>query len=169
MTFEDLLPILSKIRGVTFASMDTTTKVALTGGKKNPMKDRVTKVCKNHRVMLFTNQNSNGYQNMVRRRLEQEGKTISFDVAERKWGIRVPNLPVIEHNGKYYLEVIFLYSGSVEYFLDGEQISDGSIEGMPIKSVDSGRQGLEADHSVIVRTFALDSINEIRLMKEVLV
>ena len=166
MKLSDIMPLLEKIRGATFASMDTRTSVKLTGGKKNPMKDRVWKVCKNHRVMIFTNQNSNAYQNMVRRRLEKEGKTINFDVAPRAWGTRIPNTPIIEHNGKYYLDVIFLAPGSIEYFLDDEQISEGSIEGMPIKSVESGRQGLEPNNKVVVRTFSLDSIETIRLMKE---
>lgn len=166
MEFNDLLPILERIKGVTFASMDTETKVSLLGGKKNPMKDRVTKCSTNHRVMLFTNQNSNGYQNMVNRRLEKEGKQVDFAVAERKWGQRLPNLPIVEHNGKYYLEVIFLASGSVDYFLDGNPIDQEDIEGFPSPKTDSGRQGLDNDNKVIVRTFALDSIKAIRLMKE---
>lgn len=166
MQLEDIQPILERIKGVTFASMDTRTKVALKGGKKNPMKDRVWKVSKKHRVMLFTNSNSNGYENMVRRRLEKEGKTMSFDVAPRPWGQRIPGTPLVEHKGKYYIEVIFLASGSIEYFLDDDQISEGDIEGMPITPEDSGRQGLEAENKVIVRTFALESIEAIRLLKE---
>lgn len=166
MKFEELEPILSKIRGVTFASMDTKTIVALKGGKKNPMKDRVSKVSTNHRIMLFTNQNSNGYENMVRRRLEKEGKDISFDVTPRVWGTRLPNLPVVEHNGKYYLEVIFLVGGKSEYFLDDELIPMGDIEGFPEQKSGSGRQGLDDEHKVVIRIFSLDSITAIRLLKE---
>lgn len=168
MTLEDLMPVLERIQGATFASMDTRTLVGLTGGRKNPMKDRVWKVSKNHRVMVFTNKNSNAYQNMVNRRLEKEGKSVDFIVAERKWGTRLPNLPIVEHKGKYYLEVIFLHSGTVEYYLDNEPIETDAIEGFKITPKDSGRQGLEPEHAVIIRTFALESITELRIMKEIL-
>lgn len=91
MTYDDVIEVLERIRGVTFASMDTVTQVKLLGGKKNPMRDRVTKHSSRHRVMLFTNQRSNGYENMVRRRLEREGLPSDFQVAPRPW---VPGFPV---------------------------------------------------------------------------
>ena len=123
MKIHDIYEVLKKIQGCTFASMDNITQVKLKGGKKNEMQGRVTKHTSNNQVMLFTNQNSNGYENMVRRRLENEGKNPdSFALGSLPWGTRVPNTPLIEHNGKYYIQVIFNRPGSSVYFLDDQEI-----------------------------------------------
>lgn len=166
MKLTDVENLLRSFQGVTFAGMDTTTKQRLLGGRKNPMVGRVNKVCRGHRVMLYTNQNTNGYENMVRRRLEAEGKDIEWNVASLPWGKRIPNTPIIVHNDKHYLQVIFLACGEVGYQLDGMPIMKEMIQGMPIEDMSSGRQGLEDENKVILRTFALDSIDAIRMMKE---
>src|SRR4051812_13236191 len=111
---------MNRIQGVTFAGMDCITIPKLKGGKKNPQQGRVTKHHKGARVMLFTNKNSSGYENMVRRRLEAEGKDPdTFVLGELQWGKRIYDSPLIEHEGKYYMQVIFLAPGTVDYFLDG--------------------------------------------------
>lgn len=167
MKIHDIYDVLKKIQGCTFASMDNITQVKLKGGKKNEMQGRVTKHTSNNQVMLFTNQNSNGYENMVRRRLEAEGKSPeSFQLGSLPWGTRVPNTPLIEHNGKYYIQVIFNRPGSSVYFLDDQEIQPEDIEGFDAPKISGEGQGLEDDHAVVVRTFALDSIKAIRLMGE---
>lgn len=167
MQVVQILDLLNRIQGCTFAGLDCVTKVTLKGGKKNPMQGRVTKRCMGNRVMLFTNKQSNGYENMVRRRLEAEGKNPeSFELGPLQWGKRLPNSPIIEHKGKYYLQVIFLGAGKPEYFLDGKPIEKEDIVGLPEVKEGSGRQGLEDEHKVVVRTYAMDSIQSIRLFKE---
>lgn len=153
----------SEINGTTFISIDTETVVPLTGGKKNPMQGRVTKRVTGSNVMVFTNKNSNGYENMVNRRLVQEGKDPeSFELQPRKWGTRIPNSPIIEHKDALYLEVIFLKAGVVQYYLDGSEIRISDIEGLASKQ-ESEQGGL--DNKVIIRTFAFESIKKIRINK----
>lgn len=164
MKLEQIQHLLDKISGATFAGMDTVTIPVLKGGKKNLMQGRITKFATNHRVMLFTNKNINAYNAMVRRRLIAENKDPdTFVLGSLPWGERLPNSPIIVHKEKYYLQCIFLHSGTVEYELDGVNITKEDIEGLN-ESTGSEGQGLERE--VIVRTFSLDSIDGIRLMGE---
>lgn len=167
MKYEDIEALLKSFQGCTFASMDNITNVILKGGKKNELQGRVTKRTSNNQVMLFTNEKSNGYENMVKRRLESEGKDPSqFTVGSLPWGTRVKDSPFIEHKGKYYLQVIFNKPGVSEYFLDGELIDPSQIEGLPEKKepTEENGQGLTNENAVIVRTFAIDSIESIRVL-----
>lgn len=164
MKLAQIHTLLDSIRGNTFASMDTITEVKLKGGRKNPMLGRVTKHTTGNRVQLFTS--FRGYKNMVNRRLEAEGKTPDFEPKPLPWGQRVEDSPLIEHNGKFYIQMIFQKGGESTYYLDNKVIDKSAIEGFDEKEITSGRQNLEDENSVIVRTFALDSIREIRMMGE---
>ena len=125
------------------------------------MQGRVTKTMIGASVMVFQNKASNGYENMVNRRLEAEGKDpSSFTVGPRPWGERVPNTPIVAHKGKEYLEVIFLKAGEVSYALDGKPIAKDEITGL--KDSESGEQG-GLNNKVIIRTFGLDSLIAVRL------
>jgi hypothetical protein len=171
MELEDIQHLLDKINGCTFAGLDTTTIVDLRGGKSNPYLGRVTKVCKGSRIMLFTNKKSSGYENMVKRRLEQEGKNpASFSVEAPRWGERIPDSPLFMHikDGvlNHYIQTIFLHEPkSIEYFLDGTTpIAKDNIQGLPPEPEGSGKQDL--DNEVIVRTYKLASIDAIRIFNE---
>lgn len=164
----DIASILEPIRGATFAALDTQTKVPLTGGKKNPHQGRIFKRCLGNRVMLFTNTNTSGYENMVQRRLEQAGlDPATFEAGKLPWGCRVPQTPFIDHNGNLYLQCVFLGAGDIDFFLrdnrDGEflPIAKSEIIGLSDKT-GSEHQGLERDRQVVVRTYAIDSITAIR-------
>lgn len=156
----NIIEILEKINGATFLGIDTLTDVSLTGGKKNPYQGRVTKRVFASNVMAFQNKNINGYEAMVRRRLKAEGKDADdFQLGPRVWGTRLPGLPLVEHNGKYYLEVIFIKAGQVQYLLDGSPVDPSKIEGMKERKESEGQGGLE--NKVIIRTYALESITAI--------
>lgn len=157
---------LDSIKGNTFAALDSITDVPLSGGKKNPMQGRVTKHTTGNRVQLFTSHK--GYMNMVNRRLAEEGKVADFEPAALRWGSRVDDSPLIEHNGKFYLQVIFHKGGESTYYLDNTPIAKDDIEGLKPDTQNAGRTGLEDGNEPIVRTFALDSIREIRMMGEVI-
>lgn len=162
MNFNECYELLSRIEGCTFAAMDTGTTPVLLGGKSNPMQGRIRKLALGHRVMLFSNKQSNGYLNKVRRELEREGKNPdSFKLSALPWGERVPDSPFIVHKGKHYLQCVFLASGSVHYLLDGFDIPKEAIQGLNERSGAEG-QGLTAENEVIVRTFALESIISLR-------
>lgn len=165
MKYTTLVDALQNINGSTFIGLDTLTEVKLTGGKKNPQQGRITKRMIGAHVMAFQNKNINGYQAMIDRRLIAEGKDpANFVLGERAWGTRVPNMPIIEHfkdgQTKYYLEVIFLKAGDIEYLLDGKPIPESSVIGLPVAS--TGEQG-GLDNKVIIRSFAAESIIGLRV------
>ena len=159
-----LNPSVSGINGASFIGIDTLTDVKLTGGKKNPMQGGVQKAVIGSSVMVFSNTNSNGYENMVERRLIAEGKDPqSFSLQPRVWGTRIENTPLIVHNDEYYLEVIFLKAGETSYFFNGKPIKKDLIEGLPEKA--EGEQG-GLDNKVIIRTYKVASIGRITINKE---
>jgi len=156
-----LINAISNVSGSSFVGLDTLTQVTLSGGKKNPQQGRVQKRMTGASVMVFQNKSINGYEAMIQRRLVAEGKNPnSFQLGERAWGTRVPNMPIVEHKGNYYLEVIFLKPGQVEYLLDGQVVPKSSIEGLVER--EAGEQGGLED-KVIIRTFAADSVTELRV------
>jgi hypothetical protein len=150
------------VNGSSFITIDTSTTPTLTGGKKNPHKGRVRKITTGANVMVFQNKNSNGYENMVKRRLIKEGKTPSFTLSARKWGTRLTDTPIVEHKGSYYLEVIFLHKGKTHFELDGVRIDKSKIEGL--NYTDEAVQGGLND-KVIIRTFKIDSLVNITINK----
>jgi len=165
MKYTQLVAAFANVNGNSFVGIDTLTEVKLKGGKANPQQGRVTKRMTGASVMVFQNKKVNGYAAMIARRLAAEGKDpASFVLGERKWGTRIPDMPIIEHfkDGvtKYYLEVIFLKPGAVEYRLDGAPIAKSDIIGLEER--EEGEQaGL--DNKVIIRSFAADSVTEVRI------
>lgn len=124
------------------------------------MKDRVTKFVEGSNLIIFQNQNVNGYERMVKRRLEKEGKDPqTFKLSPRRWGVRIKGTPIVTHYDKWYLEVIFLRCGKVTYFLDGEEIDKGDIEGLDEDRVEGEQGGLE--DKVIIRTYTSHTIKKI--------
>jgi len=167
MKFSTVLNAFENVNGASFVGIDTMTVPKLAGGKSNPMQGRVQKRMVGASVMVFQNKNSNGYENMVKRRLRNEGKNPdSFKLGDRKWGTRVENMPIVKHvkdgTEKNYLEVIFLKSGKTEYFLDGKSIDASEIQGLVTSHSDEKSQG-ELEDKVIVRTFDIDSVTALRV------
>jgi hypothetical protein len=152
--------INAHVNGGTFISIDTETPVKLTGGKSNPLQGRVTKRVTGSNVMVFQNKTINAYDAMVKRRLEKEGKDpASFVIGPRQWGEREDGTPFVNHNGKMYLEVIFLSCGNVEYLVDGQPYI-GNIQGLPVAT--EGHQG-GLDNKVIIRTYTVENIKSITI------
>lgn len=164
--------ILADVNGATFVSIDTQTTPTIRktidteeGRESNPHFGRVQKFINGASVMVFQNKTINGYESMVNRRLEQEGKDpSSFQLGPRKWGERLKGLPLVEHKGKLYLEVIFLRPGPAHYTLDGKEVDKSEILGLSPQK--EGEQG-GLSNKVIIRTFALDSITAIRINHKV--
>tara|TARA_R110000851_G_scaffold172889_1_gene319178 strand:- start:189 stop:710 length:522 start_codon:yes stop_codon:yes gene_type:complete len=169
----NLRAAMSQVSGASFVGIDTTTIPVLTkftGTRDNkvinPMHGKVRKHMRGASVMVFQNKQSSGYANMVERRLVSEGKDpASFTLSPRAWGERVEGLPIVEHKGEEYLEVIFLKAGQVSYTLDGQPIAVGDIIGM--KDASKGTQG-GLDNKVIIRTFKAESIAALRINGEVI-
>jgi len=157
--------ILEAVNGASFITISTSTEPELLGGKKNPFKGITKKVMAGANVMVFQNKNTNGYEAMVQRRLAKEGKNpASFQLGPRAWGERIPNLPIVEHNGQHYLEVIFLSSGKVHFEVNGQPMDPNRIEGLK-QDKEEGKQGGLND-KVIIRTFKLSSVTEMTVNKQ---
>lgn len=158
----NLQEILSDVHGTAILSIDTITVPKLTGGKDNPMKDKVRKITIGSNVMVFAVKgDKSAYESMVKRRLAQEGKDPdSFKVSERKWGEHVPGTPFIQHNGELYLEVVFLRPGQTKYMHGVREIEKDQIIGLPSTAMKEDAQaGL--DNKVQYRTIKVDSISAI--------
>lgn len=161
-----LNPAVSGINGASFIGLDSLTDVGLKGGKSNPMLGQVQKCTIGSSVMVFQNKNSNGYANMVKRRLEQEGKNpATFELSPRKWGQRIDGTPLVEHKGTYYLEVIFLKSGQTSYLLNGRPIKKALIQGLESDHEESVQGGL--DDKVVIRSYKVDSLTRISINNDV--
>ena len=158
-----ILSLLATVSGNTIVSISTQTVPVLKGGKNNPLQGKVVKITEGASAMVFTNEKSNGYENMVRRRLEQEGKDSDFVVGERKWGVRVPGTPMIVHNNKQYVELIYLNSGKTRYEVNGQVVSASDIDGLD--KVESYQGGL--DNKVFIRTVASDNIKQLKINGQV--
>lgn len=156
--------LLQAVNGSTIINITTETVLPLLGGKDNPMKDRVKKVTEGTSVMVFQNKTTNGYAAMVQRRLNKEGKAVEFQLSPRRWGTRVPNMPIVEHGEERYLEVIVLKTGAVHYELDGKVILPQAIQGMKPEPEKAEQGGL--DDKVIIKAYNFDSIRSMTINKE---
>jgi hypothetical protein len=162
MKYSELKSILAGVKGTTFVGLDTKTVPKLKGGKKNPMQGRITKVVTGANTMVFASTDSSGYQSMVHKRMEKEGKDPEiFEVGKRAWGTRVGNSCFIEHKGQYYIEVFYMGAGEVSYFLDNEPIEKDDIEGLNESKPKAESQGGIED-KVVIRTLSVDSITGVR-------
>lgn len=164
MEYKNLKELVSTIKGTSFAGIDTLTEVKLKGGKKNPFQGRVQKKTTGANIMLYNDSSKNVYGNMVKKRMLEEGKDPeTFELKPRAWGTRIENSPFIEHKDKYYLECIFVSPGKSVYLVDGVETPKEEIEGLETeKKVSETSQG-GIENKIILRTFSLDSIEEVRL------
>ncbi|MNI33071.1 hypothetical protein D3C73_869990 [compost metagenome] len=156
--------LLETVNGSSIINITTATTLPLLGGKDNPMKDRVKKVTEGTSVMVFQNKTKNGYAAMVQRRLNKEGKNVDFKLSPRKWGTRVPNMPIVEHGDERYLEVIVLKTGAVHYEYNGKVIEPSAIQGMKPEPPLAEQGGL--DDKVTIKAYNFDSIRSITINKE---
>lgn len=145
------------VSGTTFISITTSTVPRLSGGKGNSHIGNTRKVTVDSNVMVFQNKTKHGYEGMVKRRLEKEGKNPnSFVLGDRVWGTRIPETPFVEHNGEFYLEVIFLHAGETHYELAGAVVPANLINGLPDTPAEGHQGGL--NDKVIIRTFKISSL-----------
>ena len=170
----ELIEKLKDFKGAQIISIDAVTEVKLVGGKQNPMQGKIKKVTEGAQVMVF--KNGKGYKNMVNRRLKKQNAeditTIAlfeaiansgFEPGPRQWGQRVDGTPFVEHKGKLYLECIFIKPGKSTYLLGENEIDKEDIIGLPDK-IEGDQGGLI--NKVIIRTFAIDSLLQVRKSKE---
>lgn len=169
MDVERMKEVLSRIRGCTFAALDADYEPS----------HGFRKVVKGEVVLLYRTKGASGYENMVKRRLADIGRDPSnFVVGDLPWGERVEDLPLIvtEKAGEetFYLQTILVKSGvSTCYFGRGQfeqEVNPGLFPDVFKREADiasaAASQGLPQDRAVIVRTYRLESLTELRLMSE---
>lgn len=99
----------------------------LTGGRKNPMQGRVTK--------LSTGTVTLGATGAYAIRKVEEGEFSSSDeVQKRPWGSRIGNTCIIEHKGAMYAEFFYEDKPHSTYFLDNVVIAKDDIIGLPVNT-----------------------------------
>lgn len=143
MKILEIEAVLARIRGCTFAGIDTMTY---------PRKG-LRKCTTGESVILFTNKHSSGYENMVRRKLKKAGKNPDdFTLSDLPWGERVPDTPLITNKGEYYLQTILLTPGKSEYFIGDLPIQE---EYLDLR---------KRTNAVLVNTYKLESILRIAIL-----
>jgi hypothetical protein len=179
VTNVNISEVLAKLSGTMFIGIDTVTDVKLPGGKSNILQGRVFKVTTGLRARVNQNKYTNAYENAVKKKLLEEGKDPdSFELGERTWGTRIPETPIVSHNGAYYLECLIDGSGETHYLIDNvrhEALTnktddqkylaneDGDILTLLPKTYDNSESQGGATDKVIIRTYKLDSILEMRV------
>lgn len=150
-----LIPLVEKIQGCTFATLD-----ALTEPKPGIM-CRVT----GERVIIFRTNGKSGWEGMIKRRLQEAGKDPdTFNVGSLPWGTRLGNLPIIEYKGNFYLQTIPLKDGQTRYYMMGVGV-DVDPKAFGIRP-NRGYLGLPPEETVRMNTYKIDNILRLTLMGE---
>lgn len=158
MKLSDILPLLSAIKGCTFASLDAVTMSR--GIRREVMREN---------VILFARSDpeKSGYSDMVRRRLLDMGADPdSFVLQPLPWGEKDDHLPLIRHRENVYLQTILNAPGEVSYFIGDKKIAAKDVPWLEPKAP---HQGLPSGRQVIVQTYNLENITVLRLLGEEIV
>lgn len=155
MKRDDFIDLLSRVKGCTFAALDAETKPS----------PGVRKVTMNEQVLLFSMRSGSGYENMVKRRLEEIGRDPNgFSVGDLPWGTRIDNTPCISHNDKIYVQMVVIRSGTSECFVGSRKVDCAAFG----KKSSGYGQGLPDDRRVVIHTYCLDNIVRLTLLGETL-
>ena len=121
----------------------------LLGGKKNPMKDKVVKVVTDSIVELTE-------RGMYEKKRKEKDST--FELSNSKWGVRVGDSCILEHKGKYYVEMIYVKVGEVKYLYNGNEIKKEDIIGLKeYKKNESEKEG------IVVRRMKVENVVSIQI------
>lgn len=154
-----ILPLLNKIHGTTFATIDSETWCNKT----------IRCVARGERAILFRTEGVSGYENAVKRALSEAGKDpSSFKVGPLPWGTRVDNLPLIEHKGEHYLQFIQLSRGSRKYYIGrtDTEVAEDELLAFGVRERFASNQDLPKDRQIIVNTYRLSNISRIVMFGE---
>lgn len=125
----------------------------------------IKKITTGERVILFSGIEDSGYETMIKRKLKAMGRDPdSFSVGPLPWGTRVGNTPIIAHKGRFYLQAVRIHSGQIQTFIGDTPVPPEDVL-KPLFSQFRQRD-LPKDEQVHIRTYALDSIKKITLLRE---
>lgn len=104
------------------------------------------------------------YGNAVNNRRNKENREADFKSAPRIWGNKIPNTPLIENDGEYYLETRFMNAPKETiYVSNGNVVESEKVKPFLYATSSSSRQQVE--NPVIVRNFKISNIVEIQINK----
>ena len=158
-TTQSIIDLLINYNGHSFVGLTT-----LTDARAKKTNNPFGKILKKTRLLANIGFH---YANSLDSQAKREGKEIDFDIKPRRWGVRMPNTPLVKHNDKYYLEYKAENVQSVEYFTEeGEQIEKSQIEEFLPKPRHSSTQN-DLDKKIILRDVAIENIISLRISKKV--
>jgi len=109
------------------------------------------------------------YGRRVQKHLDASGIEEAVEVQPRAWGTLLPNRMLVEHKGKYYLQIIPDSATKPIYIADGRVVEHADlIDLLPLDrgETSSTQASLGEDAKVIVRDIKIDSIKRIRWFGE---
>lgn len=115
----------------------------------------IRKVTQGSKVLLTSSSNFSAYGYLVKQALVKAGKNAAdFVLQDLPWGKRVPDSPLIEHKGKFYVQTILLEPGDTKYYIGDTEVTAEQLHIAPRRT----NQGLKREDEIIVNTYALDSV-----------
>jgi len=172
LTRTELRNRLMEERGATAITIVSTTEPKFRKSSDNPFLG----VC--HKRSLVNGLMNWRYGNAVNNQRMREGQPVNeagavefFKPKPRQWGQRLIRqdgtiTPLVEHKGRYYLELKVQRSLGHEYQCPDGPKSDEEIHPWLIQRGPEGARQ-QVDNPVILRDYALDSINEIAMHGEI--
>ena len=165
MTRGDLVNAMQTRKGAFFATIvaETDPRLLKTG---NPYVG-TTKISRVNGLLNWIYENAVNNQRVRENQpLDNAGEVEHFTALPRKWGVRVKRTdgtvtPLVEYNGKHYLEVKVQKSLGYEYRHNGATIDPAKVEPFLPKRQEGARQ--EVDSPVILRDYALENIQQITI------
>lgn len=95
------------------------------------------------------------YENAVNRQRERENLVPNFTAFPRKWGHRIHGTPLVEHKGKFYLEMKVQHA-TCRYFIGNVEVNHADISPW-LRPHSPHRQGVSRE--IILRDYALENIS----------
>lgn len=146
--------ILLNFKGYSFAGLQTLTD-ARAKKTDNPFKDKI--VLKESQLLVNVGFH---YSNSLVSQAKRENVSTDFDVQPRKWGIRLPNSPLVEHKGNFYLEAKVEKVFQTRFTdVDGIELSKEDVLPFLPKKRESATQD-RLEKKVYLRDFKLASIQK---------
>lgn len=105
------------------------------------------------------------YSSSVSNQREREGIEEEFVAEQRKWGVKIPKTPLVEHRGEFYLEIKVHSVSSSEYItLDGEVVDRELVK--PFLYIPKQAATQKTEKPIILRDFKISSIRSITMHGE---
>ena len=158
----ELAQVLENIKGAKPATVIAKTKVEQRK-KGNPYHDKVDKIQMSNVFLNFR------YKNSVNNKRVKEHKENDFVPMSRKWGHRIGNTCLIQHNNKQYVELGYLTDNKPTVKYVDENLQDFDInlvnEFLFKSNIESIKEHQNLDNPVILRDINIDNIMGIKINK----